>query len=86
MELIQRLGRVKARKVRAATRRFRDRLRDYHHGAISFAEFDATVRGWVNHVSQADSLGLRSRVLRDVVLQPARRSAALGVQKNRGRR
>ena len=37
-------------------------------GEISFAEFDAAVQGWVNHVRQAYSLGLRAHVLAPFVL------------------
>ena len=37
-------------------------------GEISFGEFDAAVQGWVNHVRQADSLGLRAHVLSPFVL------------------
>jgi len=29
---------------------------------ISFGEFDAAVQGWINHVRQADSWGLRQHV------------------------
>jgi RNA-directed DNA polymerase len=32
-------------------------------GAVSFAEFDACVQGWINHVRHADTLGLRAHVL-----------------------
>ena len=51
--------RVKARKVRCATRHLGRRLDDYRAGRISFAEFDASVQGWINHVRYADSWGLR---------------------------
>ena len=51
--------RVKARKVRVATRRLRTRLDAYQAGRISFAELDASVQGWVNHVRYADTWGLR---------------------------
>ena len=54
--------RVKARKVRSATSRLGERLDPYHAGQISFAELDASVKGWVNHVRYADSLGLRRHV------------------------
>ena len=56
--------RVKARKVVQA----RDGLAsDSTPGGlveISFADFDASVRGWINHVRYADSWGLREHVLR----------------------
>jgi RNA-directed DNA polymerase len=40
--------RVKARNVRCFTRCLRARWRDYCAGKISFAEFDASVQGWIN--------------------------------------
>ncbi len=55
--------RLKARKVVAATRRLSMRYRDWQSGSISFAEFDASVQGWINHVRYADSWGLRRQVL-----------------------
>ena len=55
--------RVKSRQVVHGTRRLAARLADYHGGRISFAEFDAVVQGWVNHVRYADSWGLRRHVL-----------------------
>lgn len=51
--------RVKARKVRGATRRLAERLDAYRAGQISFGELDASVRGWVNHARFADTWGLR---------------------------
>ncbi|MEM9386026.1 MAG: hypothetical protein AAGA68_13255 [Pseudomonadota bacterium] len=63
---------MKARKVRASHRHLRARLSDYHAGKISFAEFDASVKGWVNHVSQAETWGLRRRVLDSLVMEPPR--------------
>jgi hypothetical protein len=55
--------RVKARNVVKFSRRLRDRWSDYCAGRISFAEFDASVQGWINHVRYADSWGLREHVL-----------------------
>jgi hypothetical protein len=55
--------RVKARKVRSATRHLADRLDAYRAGEISFGEFDASVKGWVNHVQHGDTWGLRRHVL-----------------------
>ena len=37
-------------------------------GTLSFAEFDASVRGWINHVRYADTWGLRRHVLEPFVL------------------
>jgi RNA-directed DNA polymerase len=58
--------RVKARTVRNFTRRIRTRWEEYHRGEISFAEFAAAVRGWINHVRFADTWGLRGFVLRQL--------------------
>jgi retron-type reverse transcriptase len=55
--------RVKGRNVRNFTRRLRLRWRQYCCGEISFAEFDASVQGWINHVAHADTWGLREHVL-----------------------
>ena len=55
---------LKARKALHATRRLRYRFRDWKSGAISFAEFDASVKGWVNHARHGDTWGLRREVLR----------------------
>jgi RNA-directed DNA polymerase len=57
---------VKRRKVVNFRRRLAQRLDDYHAGRISYAEFEATVRGWINHVSTANSHGLRRAILSDV--------------------
>ena len=54
--------RIKARKVRSATRRLGNRLDAYHAEQIGFGELDASVKGWVNHVRYADSWGLRQHV------------------------
>lgn len=62
--------RVKGRKVRFASRHLRARYADYRAGIISFAEFDASVQGWINHVRYADSWGLRRHVLEPFVFKP----------------
>jgi len=59
--------RVKSRKVVEATRRLTARYDEWGAGRISFAEFDASVQGWINHVRYADSWGLRGHVLRRFV-------------------
>lgn len=52
--------------------RFRQRLAHnvslYRQGAISFAELDASVQGWINHVRYGDTWGLRRRFLAEVAL------------------
>lgn len=50
--------RVKARKVRHFTRRFREKWAAYEEGRLSFAELDAAVGGFAAHVQQADAQGL----------------------------
>ena len=62
--------RLKARKVRHASRHFRARYEAYHSGEISFGEFDASVRGWIAHAAHADSWGLRRHMLAPFVLRP----------------
>lgn len=57
--------RVKRRKVQHARQRLQNRYQAWQNGEISFAEFDASVQGWVNHVRYADSWGLRKNMLRN---------------------
>lgn len=54
--------RVKRRNVVNFRRRFAARFDDYLAGRISFAELDASVQGWINHVRYADTWGLRQHV------------------------
>jgi len=63
--------RVKARNVVKFTRRLRLRWAEYAAGRITFAEFDASVQGWINHVRYADTWGLREHILG----QPLRRTS-----------
>jgi len=65
--------RVKARKVRNFTRRLAAHYDAFCQGRSSFAELDASVGGWVNHVAQADTLGLRAHVLGRFDLAPGLR-------------
>jgi hypothetical protein len=44
------------------TRRLERNLRDYQAGDIRFAELDASVEGWINHVRYGDTWGLREHV------------------------
>jgi hypothetical protein len=60
---------VKSRKVRQGTRHLAARYDAMREGRISFAEFDATVQGWINHVRWGDvGEGLRRHVLEPFVL------------------
>ena len=61
---------VKSRKVTHAARRLRQRYQAYCADEISFAEFDASVQGWINHVRYADSWGLRRHILRPFRIKP----------------
>jgi RNA-directed DNA polymerase len=58
---------VKGCKVVHASRRLSERNIAWQHGEISFAEFDAGVQGWINHVRYAESWGVRRRVLEHFV-------------------
>ena len=54
---------VKARKVNRATRRLGQRYEAYCTSQTSFAQRDASVQGWINHVRFAYSWGLRRHLL-----------------------
>jgi hypothetical protein len=58
--------RLKRRKVVEYRRRLRRLQAEYDAGAITFAELDASIQGWINHVRYADTWGLRKAILRDV--------------------
>ena len=34
----------------------------WHKGEITFAELDARIKGWINHVRYADTWGLRTHL------------------------
>ena len=55
--------RLKGRKAVEATRRLAERFDEWQAGHISFAVFDASVQGWINHVRYADTWALRTHVL-----------------------
>jgi len=55
--------RVKRRNVVEGSRRLAERFEAWESGRISFAEFDASVQGWINHLRYADTWGLRREVL-----------------------
>lgn len=63
--------RVKGRKVVEATRRLSERFGAWQSGLISFGEFDASVKGWTNHVRYADTWGLRAEVFDRFMWTPA---------------
>ncbi len=55
--------RLKRRNGVNFQRRFRRNLDAYRAGQIPFAELDASVQGWINHVRYADTWGLRRAIL-----------------------
>ncbi len=61
----------KARKVRYATQHLTNRYRIWKNGDISFAELDASVKGWIDHAEFANSLELRKTVLARMTAQSA---------------
>ncbi|MCL5999846.1 MAG: hypothetical protein M1546_27870 [Chloroflexi bacterium] len=56
---------LKRRNAVNFTRRLSHNLDLYQAGRISFAELDASVQGWINHVRYADTWGLREHILGD---------------------
>lgn len=53
---------LKRRNAVQFTRRFRRAIRLYDMGDITFAELDAGVQGWINHVRYSDTWGLRGHI------------------------
>lgn len=66
--------RVKRRNAVRFRRRIGERLDDYQAGLITFAELDASVHGWINHVRYADTWGLRRHMFRTLppIVPPTR--------------
>ena len=64
---------LKRRNAVNFTRRLEHKLDAYRAGAISFAELNASVQGWINHVRFADTWGLREHVF---ATHPIRHAAA----------
>ncbi len=60
--------RIKSRKIRHASRRLGSKFEAWRKGKISFAEFDASIQGWINHVRYADSWCIREKLLFPFVL------------------
>jgi len=54
--------RVKGRRVRHGTRRLCARYAGWLEGRNSYAELEASLEGWLNHIGQADSAGLREHL------------------------
>ena len=61
---------LKRRNAVNFTRKFEHLLDLYETRQISFAELDASVKGWVNHVHYADTWGLREHLFASHPLHP----------------
>ena len=55
---------LKRRNVVQFSRRLEHNMSLYQQGAISFAELDASVQGWINHVRYGDTWRLRDHLFR----------------------
>jgi len=53
---------LKRRNAVNFTRRLEHNIDAYERGEIPFAELDASVQGWINHVRYADTWGLRGQI------------------------
>jgi retron-type reverse transcriptase len=53
---------LKGRNAVAFRRRLERNISHYQQGEISFAELDASVQGWINHVRYGDTWGLRGQL------------------------
>ncbi|MGZ8245096.1 reverse transcriptase domain-containing protein [Methylomagnum sp.] len=69
---------LKGRNAVKFTRKFERLLDLYGAGRISYAELDASVQGWINHVRYADTWGLREHLFdtHPIPLPPLRPPAA----------
>ena len=54
--------RLKRRNVIQFRRRLQHNISLYRQGSISFAELDASIQGWINHVRYGDTWGLRTSI------------------------
>jgi hypothetical protein len=54
---------VKRRNAVNFSRKLASTIDDYEAGRITFAELDASVQGWINHVRFADTWGLRKHIV-----------------------
>lgn len=61
---------LKRRNAVHFRRRLERNLDAYESGCISFAELDASVQGWINHVRYADTWGLREHMFAAHPLPP----------------
>ena len=75
--------RLKRRKGIHYVRRLRQLVAEYDAGTRGVDDVRASIRGWVNYVRYANSVGLRKAVLRRVTLRPCERAAALKTARSR---
>jgi hypothetical protein len=61
---------LKRRNAVNFTRRLERNFDLYEAGEISFAELDASVKGWVNHVRYGDTWGLRTHIFETHPIRP----------------
>jgi retron-type reverse transcriptase len=54
--------RLKGRHVTRFRQRLEQNISLYREGMISFAELDASIQGWINHVRYGDTWGLRNNL------------------------
>ena len=71
---------LKRRNAVNFRRRLEHNIDAYRAGRISFAELDASVQGWINHVRYADTWGLREHLFstHPITLPPHHRPAQAG--------
>jgi RNA-directed DNA polymerase len=62
---------LKRRNAVNFTRLLTRNIDDYQVGTITFAELDASVNGWINHVRFADTWGLREEIFSQHPIRPA---------------
>jgi len=60
--------RLKRRKGVAFRRRLKALLHRYQAGEIELEQLEASLRGWINHVSYGDTWGLRRAILSEVAI------------------
>jgi RNA-directed DNA polymerase len=65
--------RLKRRKGILFRRRFKQRIKAFQRGDITFEQLDASVQGWVNHAQYGDTWGLRRALLGNVRLPKSSR-------------
>ncbi len=59
---------LKRRNVLLFRQRLERNISLYRQGAITFAELDATVQGWINHVRYGDTWGLRRHLFKNPIV------------------